>query len=538
MTLSAHPSTLSDKPLRIQRALLSVSDKTGIVSLAQTLHERGVEIISTGGTAAALRDAGIPVTDVSQVTGFPECLDGRVKTLHPSIHGALLARMDDPEHTKTLRELEIKPIELVVVNLYPFVHAVSERPDDLAHAIEHIDIGGPAMVRASAKNFAHVCILTSPDQYDAFTEELDRSGGTISASTRSSLCLAAFRHTARYDEAVAAHLGRFEKTDSGVEKREAGDGQPTPEYLSILAPKYQQVRYGENPHQAAAVYGNPGMFFDCFHGKELSYNNYLDLDAALRLGSDFQHEPRTLCAIFKHTLPCGVAIAEDGVHAWSQAFSTDTVSPFGGIVLFNKQVDEPTARAIDSIFTEIVMAPDFTPQALDVLTAKANRRLVRIKAWHTQGGMRIRSTSGGYLLQQDDAGFDHEQRSVVTQAQPSPELMKALEFAWRVVKHVPSNAIVYTNETHTLGIGTGQPNRVASARIAAENARSFGHDLTGCVVASDAFFPFADSIEQAAQVGAKAIIQPGGSIRDKEVIEMADKHNLAMVFTANRHFRH
>ncbi len=516
--------------LSIKRALISVSDKSGVVDLANALYRKNIEIISTGGTANALRNAGIPVTDVTEITQFPECLDGRVKTLHPMIHGGILGRPEIEEHAKTLLSLNIQPIQLVVVNLYPFQQAVSDKPDDLEHAVENIDIGGPAMVRAAAKNFENVCILTSPAQYDTFLKELMQHG-VVSGPTRASLAQNAFRLTAEYDSRIAGHLDNF------VSGSHSGDISPS-DSLTIQEPLYQSLRYGENPHQAAGVYGDPSRFINCFHGKDLSYNNYLDIDAALQLGADFQDSEEALCAIFKHNLPCGVALGADNKEAWEKAFSTDTVSPFGGIVLFNRTVDKQTAEAVDKIFTEIILAPDFEAGALELLTQKANRRLIRIKKWSDPAAQVIRSITGGYLQQQSDSGFESESRNVVTKKQPDENQLKTLEFAWKVVKHVKSNAIVYARDCQTIGIGTGQPNRVDSSRFAVRKARHFGHSLEGSVIASDAFFPFADGVEEAAKAGATAVIQPGGSIRDTEVIEKSDEYGLVMLFTGNRHFRH
>lgn len=511
----------------IQRALLSVSDKTGIVDLGKALHSKGIEIISTGGTAKHLRDGGIPVTDVAEITGFPECLDGRVKTLHPMVHGAILARPSLPEHADSIKSLGIRPIQLVVVNLYPFEEAVAGRPGDREHAVENIDIGGPAMIRAAAKNFENVCILTDPNQYKYFAEELEHTDGGISAETRAGLAQQAFRLTASYDTFIAGHL----------EKQMAKEPVSFSDRLSVREPLFQSLRYGENPHQPAAVYGDPSRYIAPFHGKELSYNNYLDIDAALQLGADFSDSNDALCAIFKHNLPCGVALGADSTEAWQKAFATDTISPFGGIILFNRPVDAKTAEAVDKIFSEIILAPDFENLALEILTKKANRRLIRIKQWADQAPL-IRSIPGGYLWQQSDSGFDGESWKEVTRTHPDDAQRESLDFAWRVVKHVKSNAIVYVNGRQTIGIGTGQPNRVDSSRFAVQKAQQFGHSLKGSVLASDAFFPFADGVEEAAGAGAAAIIQPGGSVRDEEVIKAAERFDMAMVFTGMRHFRH
>lgn len=525
------------KNVRIKRALISVSDKTGILTLAKQLLNHQVEIISTGGTASHLRSSGLPVTDVTDLTGFPECLGGRVKTLHPRIHGALLARPGLHEHSETLRELNIIPFQLLIVNLYPFVESISIKPDDLENAIENIDIGGPAMIRAASKNFENIAVLTKPDQYADFLEELDRSNGTISAKTRFSLSASAFKLTSGYDKAIADYMESDFQIGNNRQVSNPVEDNPGKE-LIIREPMYQSLRYGENPHQKAAVYGDPSLFFECFHGKELSYNNYLDIDAALQFGADFPDINGTLCAIFKHNLPCGAAVAENALEAWKKAFATDTVSPFGGIIMFNGIVDKSAAEGFDSIFSEIVLAPGFSDQALEILKKKTNRRLIRIHQWPDKPGTNIRSVTGGILWQQTDTGFSEESRQIVTKVQPDEAMMNVLEFAWIIAKHVKSNGIVFAKDMSTLGIGTGQPSRVDSSRIAAQKASLFGHSLDNSVVASDAFFPFADGLEEVARAGASAVIQPGGSVRDAEVIEKADQLGISMVFTGCRHFRH
>ncbi len=539
---SDFPKELQD--VAVTRALISVSDKSGVPELVQRLHNAGIQIISTGGTARLIRESGIPVTDVSEITGFPECLDGRVKTLHPKIHGGLLARPGKEEHARTLEELGIHPVQLVVVNLYPFQEAVKDRPGDAEHAIENIDIGGPAMVRASAKNFENVCVVTDPDQYPELIDEISQNNGKIRGVLRARFAVRAFQLTASYDNAISGSLEKLLQasglTAVSMELHHGDeDAKPfIPSMLDIHSPVYRKLRYGENPHQPAAIYGNPEHFIDCFHGKELSYNNYLDIDAALNLGADFRQNDASLCAIFKHSLPCGVALAKSGGKSWEKAFSTDTTSPFGGIVLFNRTVDGATAREVDRVFTEIILAPDFTEEALDLLTRKSNRRLIRILAWPEGSAPQVRSVVGGYLWQHADSGLFNEKREVVTKVQPDRAQMGTLEFAWTIAKHVKSNAIVYARDQQTIGIGTGQPNRVNASRIAARNAELYGHRMEGCVVASDAFFPFADGLEEAAKAGATAVIQPGGSVRDDEVIAKADELGVAMVFTGTRHFRH
>lgn len=518
-------SSLPQNNLFIKRALLSVSDKTGIAELAQALHQAGVELISTGGTAKTIRDAGIPVTDVSDVTGFPECLDGRVKTLHPKIHGGILARTSHQPDNKELEKLDISPVELVVVNLYPFKKTIEDETVTPAEATENIDIGGPTMIRAAAKNFAHVCILSDPDQYAEFRSELEEGNG-IAFGTRRRLARNAFEHTADYDAAISNYFTSI-------------DAPGMPGQLSLALPKSADLRYGENPHQKAAVYGSQNRYIHCFHGKELSYNNYLDIDSALNLMSDFK-DGEPAAAIFKHTVPCGVAIHKNLKEAYRKAFETDKVSPFGGIVIVNKPLDMETAQAIDEIFTEIILAPGFREGVADFLSQKKNRRLVEILTFPAkEKSLSVRSVFGGALLQERDTGMIGEKDlKVVTKRQPDPAELSDLLFSWKIVKHVKSNAVVYARNGQTCGIGTGQTSRVDSSEIAIRKAEKENFSLKGSVVASDAFFPFADGVSAAAKAGATAVIQPGGSIRDEEVIETADKLGLAMVFTGMRHFRH
>jgi len=517
-------SHLPETPLTIKRALLSVSDKSGIVDLAKLLHQNKVEILSTGGTAKVVRDAGIPVKDVSEITQFPECLDGRVKTLHPNIHGGILARTSHEPDNQELQKLDIKPIELVVVNLYPFKETVKKENITPAEATENIDIGGPTMVRAAAKNFAHVSILTSPDQYENFKKELSE-GGAISFSTRRELARKAFEHTADYDSAISEYFTSI-------------DGRALPEQLTMSLPKSADLRYGENPHQKAGIYGNQQNFIDCFHGKELSYNNYLDIDSALNLMADFQNDDPTI-AIFKHTVPCGVATDGGLTKAYRKAFETDKMSPFGGIVISNKTLDLQTAEAIDEIFTEIVLAPSFSDEALELLTQKKNRRLVKVLKFPAAETLSVKSVFGGALVQQPDSeSIEKGELQTVTERTPSEEEMADILFAWKVVKHVKSNAIVYAKNRQTLGIGTGQTSRVDSSEIAVNKAKKEKLDLKGSAIASDAFFPFADGVEAAASAGATAVIQPGGSIRDEDVIKAANESDMTMIFTGKRHFKH
>lgn len=517
--------SLPEKPLNIKRALLSVSDKSGLAELAQALDKAGVELISTGGTAKAIAEIGIPVKDVSEITGFQECLDGRVKTLHPNVHGGILARTSHQPDLDEIEKLGIKPIELVVVNLYPFKNKVTEAGVTAAEATEFIDIGGPTMIRAAAKNFAHVCVLTSPGQYNDFINELNTGKG-ISFSNRRTLAKEAFAHTADYDSAISNYF------------TELIDEQPAKQF-NISLPLSQELRYGENPHQQAAVYGNQQDFIDCFHGKQLSYNNYLDVDAALNLIADFKNDEPT-CAIFKHTIPCGVGTSSSLEDAYRKAFSTDTVSPFGGIVILNQQLDLQTAKAIDEIFTEIIIAPEFADDALQLLVQKKNRRLIKLKNSDTLNlKASFKSIFGGALFQNSDSQpADPNTFKIVTKREPTEDEMKDLLFAWKIVRHVKSNAIVYAKNGQTLGVGSGQTSRVDSSEIAVSKAKKEGLDLKNSAIASDAFFPFADGVEAAAKAGATAVIQPGGSIRDEEVIEKANEFGMAMIFTNKRHFKH
>ncbi len=516
---------LHKEPVSIKRALISVSDKSGIVDLARTLVAGGVEIISTGGTFNTLKAAGINVTEVSELTKFPECLDGRVKTLHPAVHAGILARASYQEDIQTLHELGIAPFQLVVVNLYPFAQTIANPETDLAKAAEFIDIGGPTMVRASAKNFPHVCILTSPAQYESFMAEFTTSG-SIQFETRLALSRDAFQHTATYDSMIANYL---------IDQSE----QNPPSWLNVSIPLSQTLRYGENPHQPASVYGDQKSYIDCFHGKELSYNNFLDTDAAIELISEF--EPETpACVIVKHTNPCGVATGSDLTEAWHRAFETDTVSPFGGIIAVNQKLDIDTAKVMDAIFSEIIIAPDYSDEVIALLTKKANRRLIRLKkSPSAEVSPLMRSIFGGVLVQQPDRrSLDENELKVVTKRQPSAQELTDMLFSWKIVKHVKSNAIVFVKNGQTLGIGNGQTSRVDSSELAVRKAAKAGLSLAGSALASDAFFPFKDGVEAAAAAGATAIIQPGGSVRDQEVIDCADALGLTMIFTGVRHFRH
>lgn len=515
----------------VRRALLSVSDKNGLVDFADRLKALGIEIISTGGTARTLREAGLTVRDVSELTGFPEILDGRVKTLHPAVHGGLLARRNVPEDLAQLEQHGIAPIDLVVVNLYPFEQAVATAPEDEALAIENIDIGGPTLIRAAAKNFFFTAVVVDPADYDAVANELEKQAGALTLTTRRRLAQKAFAHTAVYDHAIAAYLDRQQPPSS----------ERLPSQLRLELPRAQHLRYGENPHQQAALYGNPTPYIRQLHGKALSFNNLLDLSAALQLIDEFREADPT-CAILKHTNPCGVATADTLAQAYARAFATDTRSPFGGIVVVNRPLDRDTAEAIDQVFTEVIIAPDFEEGVLAFLQKKANRRIIQqLRPIHET--LDVRSAVGGLLVQEPDRTLPplnllRPSWRVVTQRAPTETEWLDLDFAWRVVKHVKSNAIVYARNRATLGIGAGQMSRVDASEIAVLKGKREGHDFTGSVVASDAFFPFADGLLAAVETGARAVIQPGGSIRDEEVIQAADAHNVAMVFTGTRHFRH
>lgn len=534
---------------KIKRALLSVYDKTGIVELAGELAAAGVELISTGGTARTLRAAGLSVRDVSEVTGFPEMMEGRVKTLHPKIHGALLALLDSEEHLEAMRAHEIESIDLVVINLYPF-EATMKTPDATHEQIvEQIDIGGPAMVRSSAKNYRFTAVVTSPDRYASILAELRAGDMTLSDTTRLALAAEAFMHTATYDSVVAVYfaskLGVHAPDGEAVDRKGAGIEATSARFGNVYStslPLAQPLRYGENPHQEAALYGGFPEIFRQLHGKELSYNNIVDIDAAAKLALEFtgaDDEPTV--AIIKHTNPCGVASGATLFEAWNKAFATDTKSPFGGIIALTRPLDIAAAMAINEIFTEVVIAPDFPPETLELLCRKRDRRLIKVDydALRRSFGVELKSVAGGLLAQtSDDRLFDADALRAVTKRQPTPEEMRALLFAWRVAKHVKSNAIVYAGADRTLGIGAGQMSRVDSATIAARKAEAAGLDLNGCAVASDAFFPFADGLLEAVAAGARAVIQPGGSVRDQEVIDAADANDIAMVLTGMRHFRH
>jgi phosphoribosylaminoimidazolecarboxamide formyltransferase/IMP cyclohydrolase len=512
--------------IHIHRALLSVSDKRGLIEFARALHSFGVEILSTGGTHATLQEQGIPARQVSDVTGFPEILDGRVKTLHPLIHGALLSVDDNPSHQAQSKAHGIEPIELVVVNLYPFEQTIARTGVTLEEAIEQIDIGGPAMLRSAAKNYRFRAVIANPDRYPAIIAEMQEHHGCLSEETCFDLAGEVFRLTSTYDAAIARYLDTRNKRSA------------SPDVLKIDAPKDLSLRYGENPHQTATLYGRFSKLFEHLHGKELSYNNIVDIAAATALAAEFE-DP--VVVIVKHTNPCGVGLGASLREAYEKAFATDNASAYGGIVAVNRPLDIEAATAINQIFTEVIIAPEFPGPTLDLLRKKKDRRLIRLTKGVAEALKEptVRSVPGGFLLQDADADpAGEEDFNVVTRRAPTEEEVRGLRFAWRVAKHVKSNAIVYTTGDRTLGVGVGQMSRVDSSRIAVEKATHANLSLVGSVVASDAFFPFADGLLEAVKAGATAVIQPGGSVRDKEVIAAADEHNIAMVCTGRRHFRH
>jgi phosphoribosylaminoimidazolecarboxamide formyltransferase/IMP cyclohydrolase len=517
----------------IQRAIISVYDKQGLDQLARGLHGRGVKILSSGGTATHLDSLGIPVIPVSEYTGFPEILGGRVKTLHPRIFGGILAR-DTTEHQSQLREQEIEPVDLVVVNLYPFEQTVSRPDAGEAEIVEMIDIGGPSLIRAAAKNHERVAVVVDPADYGALLEELEQNDGAIGTQLRRRLAAKAFAHTSAYDAAIAGHML------AGAEESE----ERFPPKLSLALSRLQPLRYGENPHQRAALYRDPASgqavqpaIVDCeqLQGKELSYNNFLDADAALNLVLEL---PGTAVCIIKHTNPCGAAVgAGDVVEIFQRARATDPVSAFGGIVGCNTQVTPELALALKELFLEAVVAPGYDEEARKILRKKKNLRVLRYpEVPLRRAGFQLRSVTGGILVQElDGVVEDVAAAKVVTKRSPTAQELRALDFAWRVCKHVKSNAIVFAREGQLVGVGAGQMSRVDSVKLAAQKAQL---PLEGCVLASDAFFPFRDGVDEAHKAGATAIVEPGGSIRDEEAIQAADEHNMAMVFTGARHFRH
>jgi phosphoribosylaminoimidazolecarboxamide formyltransferase/IMP cyclohydrolase len=524
---------------KIQRALLSVYDKTGLIPFAQALGAAGIEIISTGGTAKALREHSIVVSDLSAYTGFPEMLDGRVKTLHPKIHGGLLYVRGNEQHEAAARKHDIHPIDLVVVNLYPFAQTIARPGVTLAEAVENIDIGGPAMLRSAAKNHESVTVVTDPADYAEVADQIVASGQTT-PELRRRLAAAVFARTAAYDSQIAAYLSKtfgLPGGDAGAAPVKAGD--PWPASIQLNLNHAQTLRYGENPHQHAALYGRFEDYFRQLHGRELSYNNILDLTAAASLAAEFEQAGPTL-AILKHCNPCGAGQAATLREAWEKAFATDKQAPYGGIIVVNRPLDLPCAEAIMEIFSEVIVAPDFAEEALDLLRHKKNLRLMKVLKWPGDSGAEWRDVgAGSFLLQDRDARtLSSAEWKVVTKRPPTGEERRAMLFGWPVVKHVKSNAIVYAASDRTLGIGAGQMSRVDASKIAVWKAGEARLSLRGSVVCSDAFFPFADGLAAAAQAGATAAIQPGGSVRDAEVIAAADEHNMAMIFTGVRHFRH
>jgi len=521
-------------PIPVRRALISVSDKTGVVDFARGLAEAGVEILSTGGTATALREAGIEVTDVSEFTGQVEILDGRVKTLHPRLHAAILARRSDDEHVAVLESEEITPIDLVCVNLYPFEQTIANDEVTPLEAIENIDIGGPTMIRAAAKNHEDVVVVVKPESYDAVLAEMNGSDGEVSASTRHWLANEAFAQTARYDSAISRWFSE--------------SYEDFPEHEVIAYEKLLELSYGENPHQRGALYGEVGLSSDFLtglsklHGKELSFNNVLDLDSARRILADFD-EPA--CVIIKHNNPCGVAVGNGALEAYEKALSTDPLSAFGGVIAINREIDGPLAEALHENFVEVLAAPSYSGDALEILTRKEAIRIFTDESPPPDPRERdIKRVRGGILIQDRDGEPElRETMKAVTGIEPSEEEWENLIFAWKVCRHVRSNAIVLAKDGMTLGIGAGQMSRVDSVRLAIEKCRASHGDaadalLDGCSIASDAFFPFADGPAAAIEAGARSVIQPGGSKRDSEVIEACEEAGVSMVFTGQRHFRH
>ncbi|ELU8564772.1 TPA: bifunctional phosphoribosylaminoimidazolecarboxamide formyltransferase/IMP cyclohydrolase [Vibrio parahaemolyticus] len=524
----------------IRRALISVSDKTGIVEFAQALAERGVDILSTGGTARLLAEQGIAVTEVSDYTGFPEMMDGRVKTLHPKVHGGVLGRRGQDDDV--MAKHGINPIDMVVVNLYPFAETVAKDGCTLADAVENIDIGGPTMVRSAAKNHKDVTIVVNASDYDRVIAEMDANDKSLTLETRFDLAIAAFEHTAAYDGMIANYFGTM--VPSYGENKEGDEESKFPRTFNQQFEKKQDMRYGENSHQAAAFYveANPQEASVStarqIQGKALSYNNIADTDAALECVKEF-NEPA--CVIVKHANPCGVALGKDILEAYNRAYQTDPTSAFGGIIAFNQELDAETASAIvERQFVEVIIAPSVSAEAIEVVAAKKNVRLLECGEWSTKTtGFDVKRVNGGLLVQDRDQGMvSLDDLKVVSKRQPTEEELKDALFCWKVAKYVKSNAIVYAKGDMTIGVGAGQMSRVYSAKIAGIKAADEGLEVAGSVMASDAFFPFRDGIDAAAEAGIKCVIQPGGSMRDDEVIAAADEHGMAMIFTGMRHFRH
>lgn len=549
--------------VKIKRALISLSDKNGAVEFARDLDAMGVEIISTGGTAKTLRENGIEVKDVSDVTGFPEMMDGRVKTLHPKIHGAFLALRDNASHVASMNEHGIEPIDLVVVNLYPFEETVAKDGVSLQEVVENIDIGGPAMIRSASKNWRSVTVVTDPRLYDSIVEELRSNDGSLSLRSRQRLAALAYTRTASYDLAISSYLAKQLSNDdldfleplnplgdlmfieadlnedsdgnASVNERASSDFADTDE---IFMGKIRDLRYGENPHQRAALYttGSGGVAnAEQIHGKEMSFNNYVDAEAAWNLVNEFEE---TAVAIIKHTNPSGVGIGSSNLEAYQRAISTDPVSAFGGIVAFNRTVDSDVAKAVVDVFSEVIVAPGYDSDALEIFKSKKNLRVLTVAGairWLSE----YKQISGGFLVQDQDLhAVSSDDLKIVTKLNPTDEQVAAMMLAWRVCKHVKSNAIVIANEHQTIGVGSGQMNRVDSVRIAAMRAERFSLPIQGTALASDAFFPFRDNVDEAAKMGISAIIQPGGSVKDAESIAAADEHGIVMAFTGFRHFKH
>ncbi len=523
--------------MKVERALISVSDKTGILEFAKGLAELGVEILSTGGTAKVLRDAGITVIDISDYTGSPEILDGRLKTLHPKIHGGLLGMRSNSDHQKQMEENNIGNIDLAVVNLYPFEATVAKPDCTFEQAIENIDIGGPTMLRAAAKNHQDVAVVCDPSDYSKILDEIKNNNGTLSKQTKFALAKKVFSQTAKYDGAIISYLSKY---NDELSQQEHSDT------IGFTFEKIQDLRYGENPHQKAAFYKSTSATNEPaltnarqLHGKELSYNNIMDADAAIEMITEFKDMPNA-AVVVKHSNPCGAATSQDSLQdAFAKALACDPTSAFGGIVSLNREVDLQTAKAISEIFFEVIVAPKFSDQAKEILTKKKNIRLLEIPQLTTNysaTGIGIRKVVGGVLIQDRDLSSENvRQAKIVSKRSPTEEEWQALDFAWRICKHVKSNAIVYAAKDRTIGVGAGQMSRVDSSKIAVMKAQS---SLKGSVIASDAFFPFRDGIDEAAKAGATAVIQPGGSIKDDQAIQAANEHNMAMVFTGVRHFRH
>lgn len=539
---------------KIKRALISVSDKTGIIEFANELASFGVQIISTGGTAKSLREAGLTVTEVAEITNFPEMMDGRVKTLHPKIHGAFLALRDNENHVNSMNEHGIEPIDLVCVNLYPFEQTIAKEGVELAEAVENIDIGGPAMIRSASKNWRDVAVVTDAKLYESVIVELKETNGSLSLETRQRLATLAYTRTASYDLAISSYLAQQLSNEDleflepfnplgdlvFIDSDDEDETEGLSEYQTIELAKVTDLRYGENPHQKAALYSTEesgGIAqAEQLHGKEMSYNNYVDAEAAWNLVQDFDELAVT---IIKHTNPSGVGTGANNLEAYKHALSTDPVSAFGGIVALNQKVDAETAKAINEVFTEVVVASDFDDEALEIFKTKKNLRVLRVAETKNRSNYTFKQISGGMLVQEKDLyNVSAADLKFVTERQPTEEEIKAMLLAWKVCKHVKSNAIVFANENQTIGVGAGQMNRVDSVRIAAMRAERFELPLKGAAMASDAFFPFRDNIDEAAKFGISAIIQPGGSVRDEEVIQACNEHGLAMGLTGIRHFNH